>query len=374
MVCGETSGDILGAGLIQAIRKKYPDSHFLGIPGPQMIAAGCEELYPMERLAVMGFGPEVLRRIPELLGIRKRLAQQFIQDPPDVFIGIDAPDFTLSLERSLFEARIPTVHYVSPSVWAWRQYRVKKIVRSMNLMLTLFPFEPDFYKQFGLEAKFVGHPLADQMPLEPDKATLRAKFGMAEGEPWVALLPGSRSNEVKRLAPVMLQTARYLVQKRQDFRFVIPCANARAREQIEAAIVAEGQGLAIKLLDGQSREVMTAADCILLASGTATLEGLLAKTPMVVTYKLSPFSYWLMKKLAKVKHVSLANLLAEEPQIPELLQDDAQPAKLGEAVLYWFLDKNRTKKSIETFYQIHTQLRQGASERAAAAVLELIGK
>lgn len=373
IVAGEASGDLLGAGLIGAIREQYPDAVFEGIAGPQMIAAGAQSLFPMERLSVMGIA-EVFGRLRELLGIRRQLAEHFIANPPDVFIGIDAPDFTLGLERRLHAAGIKTVHYVSPSVWAWRQRRVRKIVRSTDLMLTLFPFEAAFYRQHDMPVTCVGHPLADIIPLQPDRARARQALGLPAVGEVLALLPGSRSTELRFLAETFIDTARWLQLQRPDLRIVVPLANTERRVQFQAILDGVSLPPDLQLVDGRAREVMTAADVVLLASGTASLEAMLLKRPMVVAYRMAPLTYWLAKRLLKVKSVSLPNLLARDILVPELLQDQATPDELGHAVLYYLENPESTAEVMARFAEIHEELRQGADAQAARAVLELIGR
>jgi len=371
VVVGETSGDILGASLIRALKDRYPSAVFEGIPGPLMKAQGCQELFRQERLAVMGL-TEVLGRLFELLSIRRSLAQRFsTQTRPDVFIGVDAPDFNLTLERRLRRAGIPCVHYVSPSVWAWRQYRVKKIARSTDLMLALFPFEAAFYQRHGLQVEFVGHPLADEIALEPNAAHARQQLGLDANAEYVALLPGSRVSEVTRLGPLMLQTASWCLQHRPGLRFVAPMASPALRT-LFSKMIAEHGALPITLVDGRSRDVMEAANTVLLASGTATLEAMLLKRPMVVTYKLSAITYWLVKRFAAVSRAALPNLLAGEDLVPELMQDQATPPLLGAAVL-GYLEAGGLSAHVQArFLEIHHQLRRNAAERAAAAVAKLI--
>ncbi len=373
IVAGEASGDLLGAGLIRAIRERYPQAVFEGIAGPQMIGAGASSLFPMERLSVMGFS-EVIGRLRELLGIRRQLARHFIENPPDAFIGIDAPDFTLGLERKLHKAGIKTVHYVSPSVWAWRQRRVKKIVRSTDLMLTLFPFEAEFYREHQMPVHFVGHPLADLIPLRPDRAAARRELGLPAAGEVLALLPGSRSTELNHLAATFIDTARWLKLQRPDLHIVVPLANAARRAQFQSILAEALEPPPLTLVDGRAREVMAAADVVLLASGTASLEAMLLKRPMVVAYRMAPFSYWLARRLLKVKSVSLPNLLAGDILVPELLQDAATPDQLGQAVLYYLENPQAAAEVMEHFNEIHHELRQDASRQAARAVLELIGR
>ncbi len=371
LVAGEASGDILGAGLIRALKQQYPDARFEGIAGPLMMAEGMDSLVPMERLSVMGL-VEVLGRLRELLGIRKQLRQRWLDNPPDVFVGIDAPDFNLPLERRLREANIATVHYVSPSVWAWREKRVNKIARSTDLMLCLLPFEKQFYDRNGVDARFIGHTLADELPIEADTAAARKQLGLPDQSLTVALLPGSRGGEVERLAPLFLETARWLLQRRSDLRFLIPAANVERMKQLQQLL--DGQGLPVTLVEGQSREVMLASDAVLMASGTAALEGMLLKKPLVVAYRMAPLSYAIISRMLKVPYVSLPNLLADEPLVPELLQDQATPDALGQALLRQLSDSTHREYTVRRFTELHRQLRLDASARAAEAVLELIRK
>ncbi len=373
IVVGEASGDLLAAGLIEALKERYPTARFEGIAGPRMVAAGCEALYPAELLAVMDI-MEILRRYRELNGIRNELARRFIADPPDVFIGVDAPDFNLTLENKLKQAGIPAVHYVSPSVWAWRQYRVRKIARSVDLMLTLFPFEVDFYKAHNVPVTFVGHPLADQIPLETDRDGARRELNLSAVGEVVALLPGSRAGEVRYLADTFIATARWCLEKHPGLRFVVPFANTTTRRMFEQAMAAYGEALPFRLVDGGSQQAMAAADVVVLASGTATLEAALLKRPMVVAHRLAPLTYWVAKRLVKISNVSLPNLLAGKPLVPELLQEDATPEKIGAAVLDILEHPDKIASLRDEFSRMHQTLRQDASRRAAEAVLELIKK
>ena len=372
IVAGEASGDLLGAGLISAIKQRHPDAVFEGIAGPQMIAAGANSLFPMDRLSVMGI-VEVLGRYRELLGIRRQLANHFRQNPPDVFIGIDAPDFTLGLEKQLRKAGIKTVHYVSPSVWAWRQRRVKKIAQSTDLMLTLFPFEAKFYQQHNVPVTFVGHPLADTIPLSVDKSAARKSLGLSAENKILAVLPGSRSNELHYLASTFIDTVRWLREKHPNLDVVVPLANEKRRAQFEHTMAQMSDVPKMILVDGQSREVMAAADVVLLASGTAALEAMLLKRPMVVAYRLAPLTYWLAKRLVKVEKYSLPNLLSNETLVPELIQQDATPEKLGQAVLNYLENAALNDAVNLRFNEIHKTLRQDASSQAAKAVLDLVG-
>lgn len=366
LVAGEASGDILGAGLMQALKVKHPEVEFIGVGGPRMEAEGLVSAFPMERLAVMGL-VEVLGRLRELLGRRKRLIAELIAAKPDVFIGIDAPDFNLTLELKLRQAGIKTVHYVSPSVWAWRQKRVLKIREACDLMLTLFPFEARFYLEHQVSVRFVGHPLANTIPLQADRAGAREALGLALDEPVVALLPGSRGGEVARLGALFLDAAERLRTLRPGIRFVLPCANAERRAQLEAMLA--GRNLPLLLLDGCSHEALAACDAVLIASGTATLEALLHKRPMVVAYKVAPLTYRILRRLVKSPYISLPNLLAERLLVPELIQDAATPDALAQA-LAPLLDDGAVQT--EGFDVIHRALRQDASQQAADAVLKLV--
>lgn len=366
LVAGEASGDILGAGLMRALKSRHPDIEFIGVGGPLMEAQGMVSYFPMERLSVMGL-VEVLGRLRELLKRRKALVQTLIAEKPDVFIGIDAPDFTLNIELQLRRAGIKTVHYVSPSVWAWRQKRVLKIREGCDLMLTLLPFEARFYEEKGVPVRFVGHTLADTIPLEADKAAARSELGLPEG-PLVALMPGSRGSEVGKLGGLFLDAAQKIRESRPDVRFVLPCANAARREQVEQLL--DGRDLPVTLLDGRSHVALAACDAVLIASGTATLEALLYKRPMVVAYRLAPVTYWILKRLVKSPYVSLPNLLAQRMLVPELLQDAATPEALAQALLPLL---SAGEEQTRSFDQIHRSLRLDASNQAADAVLGLIG-
>jgi lipid-A-disaccharide synthase len=367
IVAGEASGDILGAGLMHALKAQHPQVEFIGVGGPRMQAEGMNSYFPMERLAVMGL-VEVLGRLPELLSRRKRLIKTLIAAKPDVFIGIDAPDFNLDLELKLRRAGIKTVHYVSPSVWAWRQKRVLKIREACDLMLTLFPFEAKFYDEHQVPVRFVGHTLADAIPLEADRAAARAELNLPEDGPVVALMPGSRGGEVSRLGGLFLDAAVRLRALRPGVRFVLPCASPERRAQIEAQLV--GHDIPVTLLDGQSHTALAACDAVLIASGTATLEALLYKRPMVVAYRVAPMTYRILKRMLKSPYVSLPNLLAGRLLVPELLQDAATPDALAQTLAPLL---NGGEAQTEGFDQIHRTLRRDASAEAAKAVLELAG-
>ena len=372
IIAGEQSGDNLGAAFMREVLARAPDTTFRGIAGPKMRAAGCAVLAEAEELALMGLF-EVLRHLPRLLRLRRRVIAEFLREPPDVFVGIDAPEFNLNVAPRLHAAGIPTVQYVSPQVWAWRQGRVKSMARSLDEVLCLLPFEAPFYAGHGLPATFVGHPLADQLPLQPDRGAARAQLGFdgATG-PVVAVLPGSRRGEVERLAPVFAEACAWLRARVPGVRFVAPMANAAAREGFAEAWRAAGAGEVV-MLDGQAQAAMTSADVVLVASGTATLEATLCKRPMVVAYRLSAATAatfrWL--GLMKAAHFAQPNLLAGERVVPELFQEQATGPALGAALLDWLEHPARIQAVEERFLAIHQDLRRDASARAAEAVLRL---
>ncbi|WP_296058856.1 lipid-A-disaccharide synthase [uncultured Amphritea sp.] len=371
IVAGEASGDILGAGLLAELKQRFPDIEIEGIGGELMQAEGCKSLYPMERLSVMGL-VEVLGRLRELMGIRRSLVKHFTAQRPDLFIGIDSPDFTLNLEGKLRLAGIPTVHYVSPSVWAWRSKRVFKILKTTDLMLTLFPFEAKFYQQHAMPVEFVGHPLANMIPVEPDQASARADLNLPYEQKIVALMPGSRGGELKYLAEPFLDTARWLLKRNADLVFVMPAANQERFDHLRALIDRGYSDLPIKLVLKRSREVLTAADAVLIASGTATLEALLLKKPMVVAYRMAPVTYMILSRLVSSKYISLPNLLADAPLVPEILQKDVRPEILGPAIEQALVDSDEQSALKQKFYEIHLQLRQDASKKAADAIVRLL--
>ncbi|MDV5862168.1 lipid-A-disaccharide synthase [Pseudomonas mendocina] len=368
LVAGEASGDILGCGLMQAIKQRHPNAEFIGVGGARMEAEGLKSYFPMERLAVMGL-VEVLGRLFELLGRRRQLARDLIAAKPDVFIGIDAPDFNLGLELKLRRAGIKTVHYVSPSVWAWRQKRVLKIREACDLMLTLFPFEAQFYDEHQVPVRFVGHPLADAIPLQADRAAAREALDLPQDEPVVALMPGSRGGEVARLGELFLDAAIRLRALRPGIHFLLPCATPERREQLEQMLA--GRDLPLTLLNGRSHEALAACDAVLIASGTATLEALLYKRPMVVAYRVAPLTYRILKRLVRSPYISLPNLLAQRLLVPELIQDAATPEALAQAVAP-LIDGGQVQT--EGFDLIHRALRRDASVSAADAVLKLAGR
>ena len=374
IVAGEASGDILGAGLIRALREHYPDLQVEGIGGPLMEAEGCHSFFPQDRLAVMGL-IEPLKRLPELLKIRRYLREYFLANPPDVFVGIDSPDFNLSLEESLRTTGIKTVHYVSPSVWAWRQGRIKKIARAADVVLTLFPFEEKFYQEREdiyptLRAICVGHPLADSIPMHSDSAAARTALATPLASTVVALLPGSRAGEVERMGRLFFDVARWCVAQKKDLSFVVPAANADRKAQL-TAILADYPDLPVHLIDGQSQQCMAASDAVLMASGTTALEAMLLKKPMVVAYKMARLSYAIISRLLKVPYVSLPNLLANKKLVPEFLQKAATVENLGNALLTWLNNSEQVSELQQQFTVIHRDIQRDASHCAAQAIVDL---
>ncbi|AIR60858.1 lipid-A-disaccharide synthase [Cedecea neteri] len=370
LVAGETSGDILGAGLIRELKARVPDARFVGVAGPLMQAEGCEAWYEMEELAVMGI-VEVLGRLRRLLHIRSDLTKRFTELQPDVFVGIDAPDFNITLEGNLKKQGIRTIHYVSPSVWAWRQKRVFKIGRSTDLVLAFLPFEKAFYDRFNVPCRFIGHTMADAMPLDPDKNAARAALGIATDAKCLALLPGSRGAEVEMLSADFLRTAQLLRKRWPALEVVVPLVNAKRREQFEKIKAEIAPELHVHLLNGKAREAMIASDAALLASGTAALECMLAKCPMVVGYRMKPFTFWLAKRLVKTDYVSLPNLLAGRELVKELLQNECEPIGLACALEPLLEDGAVSHQMHDTFRDLHQQIRCNADKQAADAVLEL---
>ncbi|MDO4708212.1 MAG: lipid-A-disaccharide synthase [Pseudomonadota bacterium] len=417
LCAGEASGDILGAGLITALRERFAHAEFAGIGGAQMRAAGMHIWHDAEALAVMGLA-EVLAHLPRLLRLRKQFRQQVLDWQADIFIGIDAPDFNLGVEKWLKQRGLSTVHYVSPSVWAWRENRAAKMGEAADRVLCLFPMEPPIYARHGVDAVFVGHPMADEIPLHPDRAAARARLGvdavfvghpMADeiplhperaaararlgvdaSAPLLALLPGSRLGEIRRMLPTFLAAARQIGAQKPGLEVLIPAASPACRAAIEAIIADTGLGTwntqpgksgtstappDFRLFDAQAREAMIASDCVLLASGTAALEAMLCKRPMVIGHRISAPSYAIVKhlRLLKTRHVSLPNILAGKTLVPEFLQDECTPANLAQAVLHWLDDRDARAALLPQFEAIHQRLAQSAAHSAAAAVAELLG-
>ena len=374
-VAGEHSGDTLGAALIGALRERVPELECFGVAGPKMIAAGCQAWAQADELAVMGLA-EVLSHLPRLLGLRARLRRRFLAARPDVFIGIDAPEFNLRLAQGLKSAGVPTVQYVSPQVWAWRQGRVRTIGRAVDLILCLLPFETEFYAAHGVRAEFVGHPLADQIPLQPDRAAARAALGVAPAAPLVALLPGSRLAEVTRLAAPFIAAATHIAARNPAYRFLAPMASAATREAFAKEIAQARDAPQIQLLEGRAHTALAAADAAIVASGTATLETLLSGRPMVVAYRVSAVTAFVLRTLGlvKVRYFSQPNLLAGRPLVPEFFQEQVTGVALGEALLRQLGEPERMRELQEEFTAIHRRLRLGGAARAAEAILTLLGK
>ena len=370
LLAGEASGDILGAGLMKGLRNLGIEVSFSGIGGPHMEKEGLTSLVPMERLSVMGL-VEPLKRLPELLRIRKQFYQTLKNDPPDVFVGIDSPDFNLDLEKRVKALGIPTVHYVSPSVWAWRQGRIRKIKQAVDLILALFPFEEAFYKTHGVPVCCTGHPLADEFPLVPDITAAREGLDLDQEDKVLAVLPGSREGEVQRLAPVFLDTVRLCNKQWPGLKTFIPCANPQRKKQIDSILKQSFSDLDVTLIDGHPRQVMTAADCLLMASGTASLEGMLLKKPMVVAYRMAPISYAIISRMLKAPYISLPNLLAEKELVPEILQNDVRPDRLFAEILRLLNSNDDRQEILDTWQSIHLDLQRDANATAATAVLDL---
>ncbi|MCB1568473.1 MAG: lipid-A-disaccharide synthase [Xanthomonadales bacterium] len=373
LCAGEASGDVLGASLIEHLRAQFPEAEFAGIGGPKMQAQGLTAWHEADELAVMGL-VEVLRHLPRLLALRRRFRQRLLDWQPDVYVGIDAPDFNLPVERWLKQRGLRTVHYVSPSIWAWRAGRAAKIGQCADRVLCLFPMEPAIYAQHGVDARFIGHPLADAMPLQPDRAAARNALSLDAQAPVLAVLPGSRLGEIARLLPVFLAALPAIHARVNALQVVIPAANPCCRAAIEAECAQHPDAQSIRIVDGRAGEVMVAADVVLLASGTATLEALLAKRPMVVAYRIAAITYWIVKGfgLLKTDRYSLPNALAGEAVVPELMQHDCSPANISAAVLAWFEHPERMAAIEPRFTAIHAQLRCNASEMAALAIADLL--
>jgi lipid-A-disaccharide synthase len=375
VVAGEASGDTLGAALIAALRRLAPDAQFFGVAGRKMEVAGCEVWEPSESLAVMGLF-EILRDLPRLLRLRRRIQREFLGSRPDVFVGIDAPEFNLGLARELRTAGIPTVQYVSPQVWAWRQKRVHSIHRSVDLVLCLLPFEKRFYDNRGVAAEFVGHPLADAIPLRVDRAQARATLNLPSDAKVVALLPGSRRGEVTRLAADFAATARWLAKERPDLKFIAPMASSATMEIFAQALRRSAPEVPVRLIDGQAQSALIAADVVLVASGTASLEAALCKRPMVVVYRLGAMSAWLIRRmnLVKSKFFSQPNLLADRRLVGEYFQEQIVPESIGAELLMWLDDGARRAILEHEFLAIHIELKRDASVRAAQAIMALLHK
>ncbi|OGS83442.1 MAG: lipid-A-disaccharide synthase [Gallionellales bacterium GWA2_59_43] len=369
IVAGEASGDMLGSHLMMALKEVRPDLHFVGIGGPKMQSAGMEVLFPMEKLAVRGY-VEVLRHYREIVGICRKLRAHFLNNRPDLFIGVDAPDFNLDLELVLKANGIPTIHYVSPSIWAWRGERIHKIGRAVSRVLALFPHEPKLYRQAGIAVDYVGHPLADMLPEFPKRAEMRETMRIPLHAKVFAFLPGSRQSEVKHLAHTYIETAKLVLQQIPDARFLIPLVSRETRGIFEQALYdCDAEQLPITLLFGHAQDAMIAADGVLVASGTATLECALLKRPMVITYRMPAFSWWMIKRKRYQPYFGLPNILCERFVVPELIQEDATPENLTQALLNLVNNAEAVTQLEETFHELHRSLRQNTAQKAAAAIL-----
>lgn len=382
IVAGEASGDLLGSHLIRALKKHRPDMEFIGIAGPKMIAEGAKSLFPMEQLSVRGY-VEVLRHLPGLLKTRKQLLKHFLQNPPDIFIGIDAPDFNFWLERRLKRKGISTIHYVSPSIWAWRKGRMGKIRRAVSHMLALFPFEPRLYQKAGVPVTYVGHPLADVLPMQPDIHEARKNLRLKNGCLVITMLPGSRQSEVEQLADLFVKTAKVIEARLQEVQlqvqFLVPLITRETREIFEKAIYAnqiadekQVEDLPVQILFGHSHQAMEAADIVIVASGTAALEAALLKKPMVITYRMPALSWQILKRMNYLPYVGLPNILAGRFVVPELLQHDATPEKISEEALKLLQDTKLADEIRAEFTRIHETLRQNTEEKAAEAILSYL--
>lgn len=373
MVAGETSGDLLASHLIAALKARIPDAVFFGIGGSRMCGEGFDAWWPSEALAVMGFS-DALKRYRELSAIRSALRKRLLAEKPDIFIGVDAPDFNLGLEAALKAGGVTTVHYVSPSIWAWRRGRINKIREAVAHILALFPFEAPLYEQAGIPVTYVGHPLADTLPMQPDRDAMREQLGVAAAAPVFALLPGSRQGELRLLAEPFIRAARLIHETLPDAQFLVPLATRETRLLFEEALYrCEAGDLPIRLLFGHAHDAMTAADGVLVASGTATLEAALLKRPMVIAYKLAPFSYFLMKRMGYLPYVGLPNILAGRFVVPEFIQHAATPENLAQAMLAQYADKAQRAEIVAEFERQHLLLQQNTAEKAAAAVLACLG-
>jgi lipid-A-disaccharide synthase len=374
IVAGEASGDNLGAALIKALKERWPEIDFYGIAGPRMIAEGARALYPMEKLAVRGY-VEVLRHLREIMAIRGGLARQLLADKPDLFIGIDAPDFNLGLEAKLKAAGIPTVHYVSPSLWAWRPERIHSIGKSVDHMLVLFPFEEEIYRKANVPATYVGHPLADEMPLDPDRREARAQLRLGTSHVGVALLPGSRLSELEFHADLLIRTASALHARRPELRFFVPLATRETRDYFESRLYAlEAHELPITILFGHARLALHACEAALVKSGTSTLEAALARCPMVITYRLNPITWWFAERRKVLPYIGLPNILSGEYIVPELLQEEATPGNLAQALGNWLDNKTARERVRSRFASLHESLAKGHDERVSQALAPYLNR
>lgn len=372
IVAGEASGDLLGSHLVRALKEKLSEVEFVGIGGPKMQSAGVVSLFPMEKLAVMGY-VEVLKRYFQITAIRRKLIRYFKSNPPDIFIGVDAPDFNLDLERTLKKAGIPTIHYVSPSIWAWRGERIHKIRKSCTKVLALFPFEKELYDKAGIDADYVGHPLADMVPESADRTAMRRNMKLPLDAKIFAFLPGSRQSELQYMADTFIQTAMLVREKWPDAKFLVPLASRETRTLFEEAIYRNhAEDIAFTLFFGHAVDAMIASDIVLVASGTATLEAALLKRPMVITYKMAPLTYRLKKRKKYQPYVGLPNILSGKFVVPELLQDDATPENLARALINLMQDEAAIRKLETVFAEMQHSLKQNTAEKASLAILPLL--
>ena len=368
IVAGEASGDYLASELIKALRKRIPGIEVEGVGGEKLQQAGCRILYPLSRLSVMGI-VEVASKYLDLVKLRRELVAHFLETPPDIFIGVDAPDFNLDLEEKLRKSGIKTVHYVSPSVWAWRHYRVRKITRAVDLMMTLFPFEKTYYEHQHIPVEYVGHPLADQIEMDNDKVSARQSLGLPGDKRIIAILPGSRKSELEKLTMPMLLTAKWCMDRREDVIFTSSVLDNDAADYIRRIQYKAGlEQLPLTVFNNRTYDVLASADVVFAASGTVTLEAMLFKRPMVVTYRMNWLSYYLIRTLVNINHAALPNILSGEEVVPEFIQNDCQPEKMGKALLHWLDDKNAVDHLNRLFYALHTELKRNASEAAADAI------
>lgn len=370
LVAGEASGDLLGGLLLQGLQRRWPHLQAAGIGGPKMAAQGFDAWWPHERLSVFGY-VDALKRLPELLRIRRQLGDRLLAERPAAFIGIDAPDFNFGLETRLRAGGLKTIHFVCPSIWAWRRERVHKLKAAADHVLCLFPFEPALLQQHGIAATFVGHPLADAIPLEPPRAAARAALGLAEGDTVVALLPGSRRSEISHIAPCLLAAAELMHRQRPGLRFILPVVPG-LRSLVEPLLARHIRHAAVQLLDGQSHAALAACDLTLVASGTAALEAALFKRPMVIAYHLAPLNWWRMRRMAYQPWFGLPNILSGEFVVPELIQDAATPEALAHAGLAWLDDAPRVAAVQRRFTDLHHQLRQNTAQKATDAIAQVI--
>jgi lipid-A-disaccharide synthase len=372
IVAGEASGDLLGSHLIRALKTKRDDLTFIGVAGPKMQAEGAKSLFPIEKLSVRGY-VEVLKHLYGLLKLRRNLLKQLLAEEPDIFIGVDAPDFNFWLERKLKKRGIPTIHYVSPSIWAWRKGRMGKIKRAVSHMLALFPFEPALYEKAGVPVTFIGHPLADEIPMRPNKTGARGILKIEKNKQVIAMLPGSRQSEVRQHAELFVKTAKIIAQDNTNTQFLVPLITRETRAIFEQVLYKDmTQEIELNILFGHAHDAMEAADVVLVASGTATLEAALLKRPMVITYRMPTLSWWILKRMNYLPYVGLPNILAGKFVVPELLQKDATPQKLADAVSALLTDRNHVQVIKDEFTKTHQTLKQNSAKKAASVILSYL--